>query len=508
MKSYLKSKSLVTFRRRLNDRGVTDRIMVKKLFAKYQNMSRPVKASFWFLICGFIQKGMSMLTTPIYTRIMTETEFGRNSLYTSWCNILIIIASLELAGGVFTRGLVKNEERADSFSSSLLSLSTVCILIFSVIYLVFHKVLNQLFGLSTYLMIVMIIDMWATIAYQFWSCRERVEYRYKKLVALMLLFTVLRPVVGVVAVLNAPEGYQLEARATMTTLVNLMLFAGLYISMMRKGKLLFDKSYWKYALLFNLPLLPHYLSQVILNQSDRIMIEKMCGISEVGYYSVAYSLAMVMQIFNSAISSTMNPWIYRSIKEKTYQRIGHVSYTVLVAIAAINFLMVAVGPELLRIMAPGNYYQAIWVIPPITISVYFTFLYNLFATFEYYYNKTVWVMIASGVGAILNIALNLIFIPRFGFIAAGYTTLISYILYALMHYIFMIRVCDKYMDGVRVYQIQKILAIGVLLIGMSSLMILLYKYILIRYVILFVLCLVAFAFRKRFMRAFFEMKNK
>ncbi len=481
--------------------------MLQNLCTKYRNMAEPIKASFWFLICGFFQKGISMLTTPIYTRIMSEAEFGRNSLYNSWYNILIIIATLELAGGVYTKGLIKNEERANIFTSSLLSLSTFCILCFSGIYFIFHKQINELTGLSNYLMVMMIIEMWAVISYQFWSNKERVSYRYNKLVVLMISFTILRPLVGVIAVLVADEGYQVEARVTAVVLVNVLLFGGLYISMMKKGKVFFNKEFWKYALSFNLPLIPHYLSQVVLNQSDRIMIEKLCDTSAVGYYSVAYSLAMVMTIFNSAVSSTMNPWIYRSLKVKSYDRIGKLSYTILIAIAGVNFIVVALAPEFLKIMAPASYYQAVYVIPPVTISVYFMFLYNLFATFEYYYNKTKWVMVASIIGALTNIVLNSIFIPAFGFIAAGYTTLISNIIFCGMHYVFMRRVCNKYIDGRKIYDIKKILLIGLLLVALSGVMLVSYDYTIIRYAILLLLLLSAVFFRKKLIVVFAEMKK-
>lgn len=482
--------------------------MVRKLIDKYKNMADPVKASLWFLICGFLQKGMSMLTTPIYTRIMTESEYGRNSLYTSWYNIIFIIVSLELAAGVYSRGLIKNEEKADAFSSALLSLSTVCVLLFSGIYFIFHGQINELTGMSTYLMVMMLIETWSTIAYQFWSNKERVAYRYKKLVILMMTFTFLRPVVGVIAVLLSDGTHQVEAKVTATTIVNLILFSGLYFSMMKKGKVFFEKEYWKYALSFNLPLIPHYLSQVVLNQSDRIMIGKMCSEAAVGYYSVAYSLAMVMQIFNSAVSSTMNPWIYRSIKSGTYSRIGTVSYSILTAIAGVNFAMVAMGPELLKIMAPGSYYEAVWAIPPVTVSVYFMFLYNLFATFEYYYNKTRWVMYASVGSAALNVALNAIFIPKFGFVAAGYTTLVCYVLCSVAHYLFMRKVTNKFMNGYKVYDIKKIMLIGLALAVASAGMLALYNHTIIRYAILLVFAVVVICFRKRIISLFKEMKTE
>jgi len=447
-----------------------------------------------------------MLTTPIYTRIMTETEFGRNSLYTSWYNIVFIIVTLELASGVYTRGLIDNEEDADAFSSSLLSLSTFSILIFTAFYFLFHGIINGFTGLSTYLMVLMLVEALLSIAYQFWSNRERVEYRYKKLVALMMTFTVLRPIAGVVAVLIADEGHQVEARVTAVVFVNLLLFGGLYISVLKKGKCLFNKKYWKYALAFNIPLIPHYLSQTLLEQTSRIMIDKYCGSAEVAYYSVASSLATVMIVFNSAISSTMNPWIYRSIKNKEYRKIGNVSYIILFMIASLNLMMVAMGPELLKILAPGSYGAAVWVIPPIAVRVYFMFLYNLFATFEYYFGKTKFVSIATVFSALANIGLNAIFVPMFGFVAAGYVTLVCYILYAMAHYIFMRRVCSQHLDGCKIYNFKIILLIALALAGACAVMVILYDYIIIRYAVLLAVVALIAAFHKKMLAVFHEMK--
>ena len=126
--------------------------MVHKLLARYRSLQAPVKASMWFLICGFLQKGISMLTTPIFTRIMTDAQYGRFSVYNSWLGIVQIIVSLNLAAGVYTRGLVKNEADQDRFSSAMLGLSTTCILIWTAIYAIFHRKINDLLDMSTMLM--------------------------------------------------------------------------------------------------------------------------------------------------------------------------------------------------------------------------------------------------------------------------------------------------------------------------------------------------------------------
>lgn len=482
--------------------------MLHKLKSGYQNLKPPVKASLWFLICGFLQKGISLLTTPIFTRVMTDGEYGRFSVYNSWLSILQIIVSLNLAAGVYTRGLVKNEEDQDRFSSSMLGLSTTCVLIWSALYALFHETVNRWLDLNTVLMTAMLVEIWAHAAYQFWSNRERVNYRYKKLVLLTLCYVILRPVLGAIFVMQADETQQVEARVLVTVLVNVVLFSGLYISLARQGKQFFNIKYWLYALKFNLPLVPHYLSQIVLNQSDRLMINHFCGPAETAYYSVAYTMAMVLQILNTSISGTMNPWIYRSIKNNETKRIGKVSYYVLGLIALLNLAVILAAPELLRILAPERYQAALWVIPPVTVSVYLMFLYNLFATFEYYFERTHYVAVASMVGAVLNVVLNAVLIPRFGFVAAGYTTLVCYILYAAAHYCFMQKVCREHIGDADIYNAKIILALGAGLLICAFLFMALYNMPLVRYGIVLVFAVGTIWKRRTLLELIRTMRNK
>lgn len=482
--------------------------MIRKLKNYYQNLTAPVKASLWFLICGFLQKGVSLLTTPIFTRVMADAEYGRFSVYNSWLGIVQIIVTLNLAAGVYTRGLVKNEDDQDRFSSSMLGLSTTCILIWSVIYAIFSPVINRWLGLTTLLMVAMFLEMWAHAAYQFWSNRERVNYRYKKLVALTVTYVLLRPALALVFVLQADPQHQVEARVLPTVFVNLVLFTFLYISISKKGRCFFHREYWLYALKFNIPLLPHYLSQIVLNQSDRLMINHFCGPADTAYYTVAYTMAMVLLILNNSVSATMNPWIYQSIKHDKVDQIGRVSYAVLALIALTNLAVVMAAPELLMLLGPSSYQAAVWVVPPVTVSVYFMFLYNLFATFEYYYEKTHYVAAATMAGAVLNIVLNAIFIPRFGFVAAGYTTLVCYILYAFAHYFFMQKVTAEHLSGRRIYHPQVILGLGAALLLGSFVMMLFYHTPVIRYGLLLVLAAAVFFKRSTLIGIYHTMKHK
>ena len=128
-----------------------------------------------------------------------------------------------------------------------------------------------------------------------------------------------------------------------------------------------------------------------------------------------------------------------------------------------------------------------------------TFTYDLFASIEFYYGSTSFVMVASTFGALMNLILNAIFIPRFGFIAAAYTTLTCYIILMLMHYIFAMKVLKEQNITQKVYNYDHIMLISlaVLILGLGGMIT--FRYPVIRYSLFAGICLVCFINRHRIM---------
>ena len=478
--------------------------MVKKFLSKYNGMSATVKMSFWFLICSFLQKGIGMITTPIFTRIMIDSEYGRYNVYSSWYSIISVFATLGIAGNCFTRGLVvlDNEKDKKTLASSFYGLIVTIISVIGIAYVLFMEKINKATGLSAYQFLMMGIDLVMIQASDLWINTKRVKLQYKGIVALTLVIAFIRPLIAILLVLNAPDSVQVEARITGVAIANTVVFSWIIVYLFANGKKFYDKGNWKYALTFCLPLVPHYLSKTILNQSDRIMISHYIGNAEAAYYSIAYTIAVIMMIFNSAVAQSLDPWIYRSIKERKLDRIASISYRITSIIALLNFMVMALAPELLAILAPSSYSSALLVIPPVTASVFFTFMYDLFASFQFYFKKTKWIAIGSCGGAILNIILNALFIPRFGYVAAGYTTLACYVLFGILHYFFMRKVCEMYLENYVVYDWKIIFGIGAALVIASFLMLALYNHSIIRYLVLAVMFACAIWKRKTIIKLF------
>ncbi len=473
-----------------------------------KELSAPLKSTFWALICGILQKGVNVITTPIFTRLLSTSEYGQYNVFNSWLQITTIIVSLNISAGVFHQGLVKFEDDSKRFASSMQGLSTTLTIIWLIVYLPFYKYWNSLLSLTTIQVLSMILLIWLSAIIGFWSAEQRNRYKYKTLIAVTLTASILSPVLSITLIKNSED--KVTARILGSVIIAFIVYIPLYIIQLKKGKQFFSGYYWKYAILFNLPLVPHYLSQVVLSSSDRIMIERMVSDSAAGIYSLAYSLALILTILNNALLQTLNPWVYQKIKSKEINKIAPIAYASLIGIAVINLLLICVAPEIIKIFAPLEYYEAIWVVPPVTISVFFMYCYDMFAKFEFYYEKRFFITLASIIGAALNIVLNFIFIKKYGYIAAGYTTLACYILYAIGHYIFMNIVCQKYCGGVKPYNTKKIVLISCVftLAGLSILFT--YDYPYIRFALLVVFILVAVLLRKKiikFVRTVLSLRN-
>lgn len=469
--------------------------MLKKWINKYQELPVQVRASAWFLICAFMQKGISAVTTPIFTRLLTTTEYGQYSVFDSWLRIVTVFVSFNLSAGVYIQGMVKFEEQRKKYASAIQGLSFTLIFLWTIIYISFHDFWNNLLALTTVQMLAMFLMIWTSSVYNFWSVGQRMDFRYRKLVFVTLLVSFAKPVLGIFFVLHAED--RVTARILGLAFVELVAYSGFFFSEMYKGKTFFDWKIWKYAFLFNLPLLPHYLSGMVLNSADRIMISRMVGEDTAGIYSLAYSVSLIMTMFNTALLQTIEPWLYKKIKSNQLNELSKVAYPTFIIIAGVNIVMIAFAPEIVAVFAPPEYYDAIYVIPPVAMSGYFMFAYSFFAAFEFYYEKTGYISIATVVGAVANIILNYVFIRIFGYYAAGYTTLFCYILYAVFHYCFMRKLCHEFLGYVQIYSAKILLAITAGFMILGFLLLFTYQSVILRYSIIVVLAACLVIWRKK-----------
>lgn len=471
--------------------------MLTKIKDKCRSLPVPAKASLWFLFCSFLQRGISVITTPVFTRLLTTSEYGQYGVFTSWLGIASAIVTLNLCYGMYSQGLIKFEKDRERFSSSLQGLALVLVSAWTLLYVLGKDVINQLTGLTTAQSLLLLVMVWTNTVFNFWATAKRVNYDYHLLVIVTVAVSLLKPILGVALVVWADD--KVTARIFGLALVELVGFGWMFFAQMKSGRTFFSRWYWKYALLFCIPLFPHYLSQVILSSVNRIMIADMAGDVQAGLYNLANSIAMLLTLLNTALVQTIEPWMFRAIKARDIGRMKKVAYPALMLVAGANLLLIAFAPEAVALFAPAEYRDAIWVIPPISISVFFTFSYVLYAEFEFYFEKTKCITIATMVGACLNIGMNLLLIPVFGYLAAGYATLLCYMVFAALHFVMMRKISLEEF-GTLPYAPRVLLGISLVFAVAGLLYLPLYDHVILRYGVTLLVLVVLLIKRKVVMR--------
>ena len=140
---------------------------MNKIIQKYKNSNVAIKAALWFTICNLLQKGITMISMPIFTRLLSTEQYGVLTIYNSWYSIISIIVTLNLAGGVIFNAMTKYEDDKDRFISSMQGLTTLITIIFFVIYICLQNYFNKLFNLSTLFVLVIFIQLLFEPAYLF-----------------------------------------------------------------------------------------------------------------------------------------------------------------------------------------------------------------------------------------------------------------------------------------------------------------------------------------------------
>lgn len=481
---------------------------MKKIIALYKKLHIAVKASLWFTIASLFQKGLTFLATPIYTRLLSTESYGFYSVYISWLSVITIFATLSLSAGVLNNALLNKEKFGLNDNQVLFNfqiIETITIPIVMGIVMMFKYLFPSIISLPFNSLVAMAISIFFSSGISLWTIKERYNFKYIGVTILTILLSVLTVFFNIIFVyyLNDSSFALVYGSTLAIVIVNFFIIVRNIVN----GSNGFNWDICKYAICFNLPLIPHYLASTILTSADKIMIESMRSSSDAALYSVAYSLGNILTVFINAINASLAPYTYQKLKKGETEEIRKFTTTVFLLLILIAGIVIMVGPELIYILGGEKYIEAKWVIPPIAAAIVFFFMYPMFANIEFYYEKRIMTMIASIMAAILNIILNYICIPIFGYIAAAFTTLICYIALSIFHYIMYRIICKQKRLG-KIYD-EKILIVlslfTLLLIGCSYVV---YMYNIIRYVFIIIIIILIVINRKKLLNCVKNIAKK
>ena len=412
-----------------------------------QYLKKITKGSLIFASGHIFVKVIGIFLIPIYTRYLTPADYGILSIVSVIGTILFIVLSMGCDTAVmrFYYDYREHKEELKSYLGTiaifLLGINLIIILLINYTGAGLFEVLikdksitfNPYMKLkiySTYLGLASIIPL------MLFRVKEK-PLNYISATTFQFIISVSFIIYFVVFLKQGALGAIKGGLYASVILFFLYLFL---ISKEIKFKIDFSKLY--YTLLLALPLVPHNLAGWILSLSDKLILQRYSSLSEVGLYSLGYSLGMVMNFIVMSINFAWAPFFFDMAKtnKDAKQIFARITTLWMIFISFICISGILFSREIVILITTEKFYGSALVIPIILVSYFLNGMYFMVVNAIFYLKKTKVLPIFTFISAIVNIGLNFWWIPKFGMMGAAYATLVSFIVQFLLVYKYSIKI--------------------------------------------------------------------
>lgn len=390
-----------------------------------------VKIGIVYTFSNIIIKAMVFMTTPIFTRLMSQEEYGCFSNISSWANIISIVTTLCLYSSI-SKARYDYAENMKEYMSTITILGSIFTLIVWLLLELKIEFWEGIFNMNRlYIRSIMLYSLF-TPAVQILITKNRMYNEYKKAIVLTWITLFISTFASLI--LTYIMSNKLTGRVIGNYVVIAIVDIVFWLYIVCQGKD-FSIKMCKYACTLSLPLLLHELSGVLLNSSDRIIVNQLCGAKKAALYSIAYTIAMVITVVLSSFNQAWIPWFFEKLEKNEFLTIRKTVPKYVTGFTFCCIGLMLIGPEMVLVFGGKSYVEAIYVIPPVCLAIEIQFIYTLYVNIEFFLKKTVCISLATAGATAINIALNYLMIPQYGYIAAAYTTVIGYGISWMLHYI-------------------------------------------------------------------------
>ena len=410
------------------------------------NMKSLAKDTAIYGLSSIVGRFLNYLLVPLYTAKMSAEsgDFGIiTNMYALTALILVLLTfGMETTFFRFANKEGENPQRV--FSTALIGVSTISLLFVAMVLLFITPVSNFL-GYGDHPSYVSAMAMTVAIdavrAIPFVSLRQ--QKKAVKFAALQLLNIAVNISLNLIYYLlldGHDPGYAFYINLVSSTVITLCLykeFMGI-----RHG---FDRQLMRRMLSYSWPIVILGIAGILNQVADKILfpfIYKGADMKmQLGIYGATVKIAMIMAMITMAFRYAYEPFVFGKTRDKDSDYVQATAMKYFVIFTLLAFLCVVGYIDLIKHLIAPDYWVGLRVVPivmaaEIVMGIYFnlSFWYKL-------EDKTYWGAIFSGIGCTVLIVANILFVPRFGYIAcawagfAGYFTamLLSYIVGAFYH---------------------------------------------------------------------------
>lgn len=379
-------------------------------------------------------QGIAFFTTPLFTRILGADQYGIYSVFYSWVVILSCILGLGV-GNTLATGRYRFRNDYYEYRSSILLFGTIISIVVLGIGMILIRPISDLLGYTVQMTRFLYIIALSQFVINFAQGAFVYEKKADKNMLLSVSLSILSVGLSLFFVLNCTREYKVLGRIYGILVPYTVIALLVWFVLFMKKPTGIHKTYCKYGIVVGLPVVFHTLAQNILTQADRVMMQYMkVEDSEIGIYSLFYTLVSVMSIILNSLNISWCPFYYDDIDTKNWDEldIKCKNYIELFTILTIGFLLLS--REVSYVLGDSSYWDGIKVIPILTMGVYFTFMYQFPVNFEFFYSKTKIIAMGTIGAAVVNIVLNAILIPIWKMYGAALATALAYLVLFVLHY--------------------------------------------------------------------------
>ncbi len=435
------------------------------------------KSTFWYTIGNFASRALVFLATPIYIRFLSVEEYGLYSNFASWLTILSVSTGMNLQHSIL-KARYEYEDDLNSYLKSIYLVIAGLVAGLGAFVLLNLNWTKTFLNMGNFDLILLFAYLFAYPGFAIATTLHRSFFRMKSFIIATLVQISATVLVSVALLLLVP-GRRLEmliiGQTLPASIIGLYFLIRIFLQEGRPKKVMLTN-----AVKLGIPMIPHTLGGVLLDRSDRVMITNLVGEAQTAYYSVGANVSTILIVVSNSLNNAFIPWLTGSLsKGEQDEEIKKNANRQILLFSVVVVAVLLLAPEIVFFFGGRNYQSSVAVMVPLLLGAYFHHVYVMYMNLEYYNRRTRGTVISTTIVAVLNIVLNYMFIPRYGFAAAAYTTLFCYVVRYFLHV-----GIAKRINMDHVYDNRKILIISLILLLSGFLFSFLYTQNIIRYLVI------------------------
>lgn len=421
-------------------------------------MKNLVKDTAIYGLSSIIGKFVNWCLTPLLTVVLTTGEYGIQANLYAFTALIIVILTFGMETGFF-RFMNKGEDEPSKVYSTALLFVGMMVLTFITLCLVFIHPISHFLEYEDYkdyiiyVVFIVALDAFTSIPCAYLRYEKRpIRFATVKLsgifvtVFFSLFFLIVCPWINK----NYPSqiswfynpGYNL-GYVFIANLIGSSVSLLLLLPQLIGFKYSLDRGLMKRMVKYSFPLLILGIAGIMNQSVDRIIYpylfdDKEYALSQLGIYAACSRLAIIMMMFTQAFRFAYEPFIFaRNKDEQDNTKAYTEAMKYFVIFSLIIFLGVMFYMDIIKYFIPNAvYHEGLFVVPIIMIGY---ILFGIYFNLSFWYkmiDKTYFGAIFSITGCVITIAINIIFVPRYGYIASAWASLICNLVMMSLSYYF------------------------------------------------------------------------